>query len=76
MTPKSDVSEIKTPRAFERFLRDAGFPKAFAVAVTERGFKSAIGHADSAPISEEHLAAIKSMSAALRAPTSEKNDDL
>lgn len=41
-----DVSSINDPRAFEEFLRDAGFPRAFAKAVTVHGFKAAAGLRD------------------------------
>ncbi len=36
-----DPSEIKTPSDFERFLRDAGFSRSIAKAVTSHGFKAA-----------------------------------
>jgi HK97 family phage prohead protease len=36
-----DVSTIRDARAFEEFLRSAGFPRAFAKAVTLRGFAAA-----------------------------------
>lgn len=42
----TDVSAIRDPRAFEDFLRDAGFSRAFAKAVTSHGFKSASGLCD------------------------------
>lgn len=32
---------VETPRAFEEFLREAGFPRAFAKTVTNRGFATA-----------------------------------
>lgn len=34
------VKSIETPRDFERFLRDAGFPKRMAKGITAQGFKS------------------------------------
>lgn len=41
-----DASDIRNPRDFEKFLRDAGFPRAFAVAATNHGFKTAAGLRD------------------------------
>lgn len=38
--------DIKDPRAFEEFLREAGFPRAFAKAITASGFKAAAGLCD------------------------------
>lgn len=43
---KSQVTEIDTAKAFEKFLRDAGFSRAFAVAVTNHGFNAAAGLRD------------------------------
>lgn len=41
---KADMaSAIEDPRAFEKFLRVAGFPRAFAKAVTASGFRAAAG---------------------------------
>ncbi|WP_408093771.1 HK97 family phage prohead protease [Rhodoplanes sp. SY1] len=41
-----DVATINDPRSFEEFLREAGFPRAFAKAATARGFKAAAGQRD------------------------------
>lgn len=41
-----DVSSITDLRAFEEFLRDAGFSRAFAKAVANHGFKAATGLRD------------------------------
>lgn len=40
------AAEITNPRAFEAFLRDAGFPRSFAKAITAHGFKAAAGLRD------------------------------
>jgi hypothetical protein len=40
------ADEITDPRAFEKFLRDAGFSRAFAKATTASGFKAAAGLRD------------------------------
>lgn len=45
---KARPGEVMTnPRAFERFLRLAGFPRKFATAVTAAGFKAAAGASNS-----------------------------
>ncbi|HEY2840485.1 MAG TPA: HK97 family phage prohead protease [Pirellulales bacterium] len=41
-----DVAAITTPRAFEQFLRDAGFPRTFAKGITNLGFNAAAGLRD------------------------------
>jgi HK97 family phage prohead protease len=53
---KSAALEIKDPRAFEQFLRDAGFPRAFAKAVTATGFKGAAGLCDADDAGNSELA--------------------
>jgi HK97 family phage prohead protease len=40
------VNDIRDARAYEKFLRDAGFSRAFAVAATNHGFKTAAGLRD------------------------------
>lgn len=42
----ADAAGIQDPRAFEKFLRDAGFPRAFAKDIIARGFKAAAGLRD------------------------------
>lgn len=48
------ADDITTPREFEEFLREAGFPRTFAKAVTAHGFKTAAGlcDADSEAVAE------------------------
>lgn len=41
-----DPKQITDPRAFEEFLREAGFSRAFAKAVTASGFKAASGRCE------------------------------
>jgi HK97 family phage prohead protease len=41
-----EAAGIKDPRAFEKFLRDAGFPRVFAKDIVARGFKAAAGLRD------------------------------
>lgn len=40
------ASDLKTEREFEEFLRDAGFPRAAAKAITAGGFKALADHRD------------------------------
>lgn len=44
----TDVKAIATEREFERFLRDAGFSRKEAAAITSHGFKALIGQRDAA----------------------------
>ncbi len=46
ITSVKTVQDIKDPRAFEEFLRDAGFSRTFAKAITASGFKAAAGLRD------------------------------
>ncbi len=50
------ASAIKDPRAFEKFLRVAGFSRAFAKTVTASGFKAAAGTRNSNPERRAELA--------------------
>lgn len=43
------VKSIKTEREFEAFLRDAGYSRKEAAAITLHGFKAIIGQRDAAP---------------------------
>lgn len=56
LTSVKSVQDIKDPRAFEEFLRDAGFPRAFAKAVTASGFKAATGQRDVEGVGNAELA--------------------
>lgn len=65
---KVDVSEIKSAKDFERFLRDVGFARSFARAVTSQGFKvaAAAGLRDADAAENSAIAdAIKSLSRAI-----------
>lgn len=69
-TPEAPPSTARTPREFERFLRDHGYSKAAARGITTRGFKTRDLDAAEAEAEEaELLAALGALRAALGGPT-------
>lgn len=66
-TAKARPGEVMTnPRAFERFLRAAGFPRKFAVDVVCRGFKAAAAGASDKGRREDLARAIRAAAQSIR----------
>lgn len=64
ITAVKSAAQITEVRVFEEFLRDAGFPRAFAKAIAAKGFKAAAGLRDDDGAAISDLAAAMRMSAA------------
>jgi HK97 family phage prohead protease len=69
------AAEITTPRAFEEFLREAGFPRAFSKAVTSHGFPAAQRQRDAGERGADTLTAeLRRAADTLRTMTKELSD--